>query len=126
MVDKAHSEGWITFSTVVLWTASAVNVVVGLAAMYDPVFSDRAPVLVGLYAWGVTLLAGGLAQAVAAVLLGRRSKLGRIAAMALASFSITMWAFWSGAYTTASMIAILLAVLVLYGLSVTKSSFTAE
>jgi hypothetical protein len=60
---------------------------------------------------------------VTAALLVRRSALGRIAGIIVASVSILMWSLWLGAYTTSALIALVLDVLVIYGLSVTGEHF---
>lgn len=124
MAEKTHS-GWITFSTWVVGIAGVVNVIVGLAAMYrlGP-FSAPELALLHLYTWGILLLASGVFQLVAAALVARRSVVGRVLAMIMASLSIVMWCLWLGAYTTAAFTALVLDVLVLYGLSATGDQFS--
>lgn len=123
MTDRSPSEGWITFSALILGVAGVVNAAVGLLAMYNigPFGAENVPV--SIYGWGLTLLVFGAASVLAGVFVNRRSSLGRIGGIILASFSLFMWALWLGAYPTAALIVIVLDVLVLFGLSVTRDAF---
>ena len=126
MAERAHSEGWITFAAIMAGIAGAVNSIFGFAAMFKlGRFSDPALMFASLYAFGLLLLVTGIVQLVTSLLLVRRNNLGRIAAIIIASVSILMWSLWLGSYTTSALIALLLDVLVIYGLSVTGEHFTS-
>ncbi len=124
MAERTHSEGWITFAAIIAGIAGAVNSVFGLALMFRlGRFGSPELITVGLYGFGLTLLAFGVAEIVAAVLLTRRNVLGRIAAIILASVSILMWSLWLSAYPMAGLIAVVLDVLVIFSLSITGEHF---
>jgi uncharacterized membrane protein len=126
MAERTHSEGWITFAAILAGIAGGVNSIFGIAAMFGlGRFSDPALMFASLYAFGLMLLSAGIVQLVTALLLVRRNALGRIAGIIVASVSILMWSLWLGAYTTSALIALVLDVLVIYGLSVTGEHFTS-
>jgi hypothetical protein len=126
MAERTHSEGWITFAAIMASIAGAVNAIFGFAAMFGlGRFSSEALLFTSVYVFGLGLLVFGAAQIVAALMLFRRNSLGRIGGIILASVSIVFWCLWLGSATTAALIAILLDVLVIFGLSVTKEYFTS-
>ena len=124
MADGSSSEGWITFTALILGVEGVVNAIVGVLAMYNlgPFGGERAAV--NTYGWGIMLLFFGVASIVAALLISRRSNIGRMGGILLAAASLIMWSLWLGAYTTAALIAVVLDILVLFGLSVSKERFT--
>ncbi len=125
VAERTHSSGWVTFSMWIAGIAGVLNLIVGFAAMrHLGPFAAPELVFLHLYTWGVVLLVAGVFQLGAAVLLARRSSVGRVLAMIMASLSLISWCLWIGAYTTAAVTAILLDVLVLFGLSGTSDQFS--
>lgn len=123
-MERAGSEGWVTFSALTLGVAGVIHALVGVFAMYGlgPFTADNVPV--SIYGWGVTMLFFGGASIVAGFLTNRRSNLGRVGGIILASLSLVMWAVWLGNNPVAATVAPLLDVLILYGLSTTKAHFS--
>lgn len=124
MAEKTHSEGWITFAAIMAGLAGAANAITGFLAMFNlGRFSAANVAALNLYGWGLMVLIFGALQIAAAVLLTRRSSVGRIGALILASISILLWMLWLGGYPVAAVAAISFDVLVIYGLSVTGEYF---
>lgn len=126
MPEKAHAEGWITFATIIAAVAGTLNAVFGLAAMYKlGPFGQPEVLYLSTYVFGLILLFIGVAQIVTAVLLSRRLMMGRWFGIFIAASSMILWSFWIGAYQTASLFALVLDTLVIYGLAVTGEHFTS-
>lgn len=126
MADNARSEGWITFAIIIAAIAGTLNLVFGVAAMYQlGPFAQPELMFASLYPFGLTLVFVGAAEIVSAVLLSRRMMMGRWLAIAIAGTSIIMWSLWIGAYQTASLFALVLNTLIIYGLAVTGDHFKA-
>lgn len=124
MADRTHSEGWVTFAAILSAVAGAANLMFGLAAMFGwGKFGSQALIFASMYAFGLTLACWGAAQLITSWFLVRRSALGRIAGIIIAAVSLFMWTMWIGAYTHAALLALVLDVLVIFGLSVTKEYF---
>ena len=127
MAERTHSEGWIAFAAIMAGLAGAANGIIGLLAMFNRgPFSSGTMAGLNLYGWGWIMLTFGMFQIAAAILLVRRSQVGRIGALVLASISILFWMLWIGGYPIAAVAAISFDVLVIYGLSVTGDYFTSE
>lgn len=121
---QEHSEGWITFAAILAGVAGVVNVIWGLAAVVRAGAVAQYTVLfTNISVWGWLSMLFGAAQIVAAFLLVARSNGGRILAISLASISLVLWMLLLGALPLAGLMALVLDVLVIYGLSVTAEYF---
>jgi hypothetical protein len=124
MAEKTHSEGWISFAAVLMGLAGVANTVFGLAAAIGSAgFPTGGVLFTTLATWGWAMLLFGVLQIGASFLLAGRSNAGRILAIVLASVSIVGWMTWLGALPFAGVAALVLDVLVIYGLSVTAEQF---
>jgi len=104
----------------------AANGIIGFLVMFNlGRFSSAKLVALNLHGFGLIFPGFGVLQIGAAALLVRRSTIGRIGALVLASVSILMWMLWLGAYPLAAVEAIVFDVLVIYGLPVTSESLKA-
>ena len=125
MTEAKHSEGWIAFATVVAAIAGVANIVFGGSALLaKEVFPDKTLVYVDLQTWGWVLVVFGILQVVAAFMLVARKNSGRIFTIIIAAISLIGWAAWVGQLPMAGFIALVLDILVIYGLSVTREYFT--
>lgn len=123
-MEKTHSEGWISFAAILAALAGIANILWGLAAVLSAAaFPSGGILFTSVMTWGWVLLAFGVLQIVASLALISRSNAGRILAIVLASVSIVAWMTWLGALPFAGVAALVLDVLVIYGLSVTAEYF---
>lgn len=126
MEPKAH-EGWITFAAILAGLAGVANLLFGLGGVFRAsVFPTNSVLFSTLTYWGWGMIIFGILEILAAVLLVGRSNGGRILAIVLASVSIVGWMLWLGAFPFAGLTALVLDVLVIYGLSVTKEYFAVS
>lgn len=105
--------------------AGSVNVIFGITALLGKaaVPSDSVA-YVTLQQWGWVLLIFGVLQFVVTMMLASRKNSGRILAMVLAVLSLIVWIPWTGSLPLAGITAIVLDILIIYGLSVTRESFS--
>lgn len=126
MAVQEHTEGWITFAAILAGVAGVVNFIWGLAAvMRGSAIAQYTVLFTNLTAWGWLSMLFGVLQIVAAFLLVARSNAGRILAITLASISLILWMMLLGVLPLAGLMALVLDVLVIYGLSVTAEYFGA-
>ncbi len=127
MTATEHSEGWITFAAILAGVAGVANGVWGLAAVLNTsALAQYSVLFTKLNAWGWAIMLFGIVQIIAAFMLVARSNAGRILAIVLAAVSILGWMMWLGALPFAGLAALVLDVLVIYGLSVTGPYFGTQ
>lgn len=123
-MEKTHSEGWISFAAILAALAGIANALWGFAAIVGSTAFPSGGILFTTYmTWGWLLLAFGVLQIIACFALIMRSNAGRILAIVLASVSIVAWMTWLGALPFAGVAALVLDILVIYGLSITAEYF---
>lgn len=125
MTNGEQNESWIAFAIVMAMMAGSVNVIFGITALLGKaaVPSDSVA-YVTLQQWGWVLLIFGVLQFVVTMMLASRKNSGRILAMVLAVLSLIVWIPWTGSLPLAGIAALVFDVLIIYGLSVTRESFS--
>jgi len=124
MAEGKHGEGWVAFAIVLAMMAGSVNAIFGITALLSKeAFASESLAHVTLQQVGWVLLIFGVLQFVVAFALAGRKNWGRILAIALAAISVIAWMLWVGALPLAGITAIVLDILIIYGLSVTKEYF---
>lgn len=116
---EAQRSGLVTFAAIILFVLAAFNGLYGIAAInQSKVFVNGVVFVAGdLRTWGWTVLALGIAQALAGVAVLRGGQIGRwfgVAVLALNAFA-QMWFFPASPFW--SLVIIALDVVAIYGLS---------
>ena len=124
MAEKTHSEGWITFATILAALAGITNLLFGISMMLSAnAFPNAGVLFTTLSLWGLGMVVLGALEIVAALWLIARKNAGRIFAIVIASISLVGWMMWRGVFPFAALSALVLDILVIYGLSVTREYF---
>lgn len=125
MTNGEQNESWIAFAIVMAMMAGSVNVIFGITALITKAGLPESSVAhLTLQQWGWALLIFGVIQFVLAMVLAARKNWGRILAIVLAAVSFIVWVPWVGALPLAGIAALVFDVLIIYGLSVTRESFS--
>jgi hypothetical protein len=111
--------GWADFAAVMILAAALFNAVYGFAALAnDDLFRSDELLFGDLSAWGAVFLAVAALQAVAALLIFRRSGVGAVLGIALAGLNGLVTLMAVEAYPLWSMLVLAVDVLVIYALAV--------
>lgn len=116
----ASGMGWLAFSGIMLMLAGVNNIVSGLwaidradaIAVQTLLFSDS------LAAWGWFYLVAGTVVLIAGIGVMQRAQWARFTGIFVASLAVVANSFWLFTFPIASLVSILLASFVIYGLTV--------
>ena len=124
MADNNQGEGWIAFAIAMAMIAGSANVIFGITALFakDAVSGDSLAYLT-VQQLGWVLVIFGVLQFAAAFMISAKKNSGRMLAIVIAALSLLGWMFWVGTLPLAGITALVLNVLIIYGLSVTKKYF---
>src|SRR5918996_5971711 len=112
-------EGWALFAGVWFLVVGFFNVIAGIAGIAeDDLYSDERLFFASLVFWGWVLLVIGALQVLTSWLILNRSATGQMLGILLAGLSIFAHLFWITAFPFWSVTAIVIAALVIYGLTV--------
>jgi hypothetical protein len=113
--------GWVVFASIMLVVVGGINVIQGLAALFnDSIFvvrSDDQLLVADFDTWGVALLVFGAAQAAAGWGLNSGHGWARVTAIIVASISILGQTLFLSAYPIWSVMIIALDVIVIFALT---------
>lgn len=116
---KASSSGWVTFAAVLFAVAGAGNIIWGLGALgKQSAFAEGGLIYGSLQMWGWIALIWGIVVLLGAVLLFTRFASGPPLGIVLAGISAVFWFFVLPVVPIFALAAIIVDVLVIYGLSV--------
>lgn len=116
--SRTSPSGWITFAAVLFAIAGAGNVIWGLGALgKKSAFAQDGLIYGTLQTWGWIALIWGIVVLLGAVLLFTRSSSGPPLGIVLAGISAVFWLFVLPVVPIFALAAIILDVLVIYGLS---------
>jgi hypothetical protein len=111
--------GWLTFAAVLLLLAATFNAVYGISALANDDYFAADELLFGdLSLWGVVYLCFAAVQALAGILIIRRSAAGALIGIALVMLHGLAVLMSIGAYPVWSVILLVIDGLVIYGLTV--------
>jgi len=113
--------GWILFAWLMLLVAGVISVIDGISALaYSAFFADYGARFVAgnIRIWGWIALVMGIVEIVAAISVWRGGEFGRVAGIVIAAFSIFVQLFWIPIVPLWALISMVLAILVIYGLTV--------
>jgi hypothetical protein len=110
--------GWVTFAGIVFFVAAFANLFWGLAALDGKSYLDVNGLLYStLNTWGWVAIGWSAVVAIGAILLLTRMRSGPIVGLVLASVSCIFWLFALPVMPLFAMTAILIDVVVIYGLA---------
>jgi len=125
MADGKPNEGWIAYAVLLAFMAGVTNALFGFIAL---LFKEALPAggiaALSTQQWGWLLIALGVVQCIAGYMISTRKNSGRIFGITLAILSILCWTVWIQGMPIAGVTVLIADVLVIYGLSVTRESFT--
>jgi hypothetical protein len=111
--------GWLTFAAVLLLLAAMFNAVYGISALVNDDYFAVDELLFGdLTVWGVVYLCFAAVQALAGILIIRRSSAGALIGITLAMLHGLAVLMSIGAYPVWSVVLLAIDGLVIYGLTV--------
>jgi hypothetical protein len=110
--------GWITFAGTMLILAGALNVIDGIAAIGNSSYLANQLLFANLDAWGWFFLVWGVFQIFAGFAIFRGTGWAAIVGVVAAFFNILAQISWARAYPVWAVAAIVIDVLVIYGLTV--------
>jgi len=114
--------GWVVFASIMLTVVGGINIIQGLAALFDEsifvVRSGDQLLIADFDTWGVALLVFGAAQAGAGLGLNSGHGWARIVAIVVACISILGQTLFLSAYPIWSVMIIAIDVIVIYALTV--------
>jgi hypothetical protein len=118
MSEPERSPGWTLFASIIIGVAGGWNLILGVAALTKKEYFHSASLLYqNLSFWGVFWIVLGALQLLTAVLVVRRSTVGKALGIIGASVSMLVWFFSLGAHPISSVLVIVLDALVLYALT---------
>jgi len=113
--------GWVVFASIMLAVVGGINIIQGLAALFDDsifvVRSGDQLLIADFDTWGVALLVFGAAQAGAGLGLNSGHGWARIVAIVVACISILGQTLFLSAYPIWSVMIIAIDVIVIYALT---------
>lgn len=125
MSNGKQGDGWIAFATILAAMAGVTNALFGFGWLFfKEAFPERELLYLGAEQWGWVLVIFGALQVIAAFTLIARKNWGRIFTIIIAAVSFIAWISWVGSMPLAGVTALVLDILVIYGLSVTREQFS--
>ena len=109
---------WLDFAALLLFLVGMFNVIDGLAAINDSKYVVNQVLFSNLHAWGWFFLIWGIIQIIAAFAVYRGAGWGIAAAVVTAFFNAIAQLSWAGTYPVWAIAAIVVDVLIIYGLVV--------
>ena len=110
--------GWGMFGAVTLIVLGGLNIVNGFTAIHNSQFFTHQIVYHNLTAWGWVFLIWGILQMVAGVLVFAHSTTGYYLGVCLAGTATILWFFMLFAAPIPAMVAVIVGLVVIYGLTV--------
>jgi hypothetical protein len=110
--------GWLTFAGIMLIMVGFFNVIDGIAAIGNSKYLTNQLLFANLDAWGWFFLIWGILQILAGFAIFGGSTWGAIVGIVTAFFNAIAQLAWAGTYPVWAISAIVLDVLIIYGLVV--------
>jgi hypothetical protein len=124
MADVTERNSWFLFAVVIFIIAGVFNIIWGVAAFDEKPFLDENGLLAGsLETWGGVSVIFGVGQLVAAYLVWNNKMAGGVLAVMIAAVSAIFWFAVMPVLPFLAFTAILLDVLIMYGLIANASEF---
>ena len=115
---RSSPSGWGIFAALVLIVAGIMNVVAGATAIDQGNTISGQFLFSDLDTWGWIVLLAGCAQALAGILVLMGHATGNYIGVVIALIAVTIWAFFLFTNPVAAMVAVVMNLLVVYGLTV--------
>jgi hypothetical protein len=110
--------GWVTFAMILFIVAGIANVIWGIGALLERAYFDENGLIFGsLTTWGWIAILWGAAEVLIAIGLTQGSSLSRWVGVTVAAIGALFWFLVLPILPLFALTAIILAILVIYGLS---------
>jgi len=125
MAEGKSHDGWIAYAVLLAFMAGTTNALFGfISLLFKEAYPSNSIAALNVQQWGWLLIVLGVLQCIAAYMISTRKNSGRIFGIALAILSVLCWMVWIQGMPIAGVTVLIADVLVIYGLSISRESFT--